>query len=95
MLANIKLLLSITDNTKDNLLTLLIAQCTADYKSITHATTIDETIVEQMVVYRYNTLGTEGVNSEGYSGVSYSYTNDYPNNILALLKSRRRVMTID
>ena len=42
-----------------------------------------------MVVFLYNRLGTEGLNSESYSGVSYNYSSDYPEYILSALESAK------
>nr|DAT70848.1 MAG TPA: Head Tail Connector Protein [Caudoviricetes sp.] len=47
-----------------------------------------------MVVYKYNRLGTEGLDSEGYSGVSFGYSTDYPESIMRALKSQRKLITI-
>lgn len=38
-----------------------------------------------MVVFRYNRLGTEGLNSESYSGASYNYSDGYPDDIMKAL----------
>lgn len=94
MLQQIKLLLGITDSSKDQLLTLLIAQCQQDIKNYTHNDLSDmDSVLCQMVVHRYNRLGTEGVSSESFSGVSYGYS-DYPEFIIAQLKSHRKLMTL-
>ena len=47
-----------------------------------------------MVVYNYNRIGTEGLNSESYSGTSYNYTTDYPEQILKMLKRYRKIVTL-
>ena len=74
MLEKVKLLLGITDNSKDDLLTFLIEQA--------------------IVVYNYNRLGTEGLDSEGYSGVSLNYSADYPEPIIRALKAKRKLITL-
>lgn len=96
MLFKIKLLLGLTDNAKDDLLTLLIEQATEEAIAYTHNECVEEllTAIQRMVVYNYNRLGTEGVDNENYSGVSFSYSTDYPENIMRLLKSKRRVMVL-
>lgn len=96
MLFKIKLLLGLTDNAKDDLLTLLIEQATEEAIAYTHNECVEEllTAIQRMVVYNYNRLGTEGVDNENYSGVGFSYSTDYPENIMRLLKSKRRVMVL-
>ena len=99
MLTELKILLGINDTSKDSLLELLLSQCTADFENFTH--TIANTdlshckhTILQMAVYRFNLLGSEGLTSEEYSGVQYNYTNNYPDNILADLRSQRKVRRI-
>lgn len=96
MLTKLKLLLGINDTSKDSLLTELIAQCSANALAFTHLASTDslEEVILEMAVYRYNLLGSEGLSREDYSGVSYSYKYDYPDYILAQLRSHRKVRTI-
>lgn len=96
MLENIKLLLSISSTEKDALLLLLIQQAEDEAKDFTHREDVCElqSTIEKMVVYNYNRLGTEGLNSESYSGVSYNYTTDYPEPILKMLKRYRKIVTL-
>jgi hypothetical protein len=39
-------------------------------------------------------MGSEGLASQGYSGVSESYINDYPADIKAILNRKRRLKVI-
>lgn len=96
MLNKVKLLLGITDNSKDDLLTLLIEQATEEAITYTHQECVDEllTAIQRMVVYNYNRLGTEGVDSEGYSGVSFGYSSDYPDSIMRQLKAKRKLQLV-
>ncbi|NFA43977.1 hypothetical protein EXM65_15735 [Clostridium botulinum] len=48
-------------------------------------------IVKDIVVIKVNKLGSEGVSSESYSGVSQSYTEDIPKDILRKLKRYRKL----
>lgn len=95
MLSRIKKMLSptITDNTQDELLQLLMQQSIEEAINYTHNDNICELegCICNMVVYNFNRLGTEGLNSEGYSGVSYGYSSDYPESILRQLKAHRKV----
>ena len=96
MLEKIKTLLGITGEEKNDLLTLLIDQATEEALLFTHNNQLDqlETAIIKMVIYNYNRLGTEGVDSESYSGVSFAYSADYPETILRLLKSKRKIVML-
>lgn len=96
MLEDIKLLLGITSTDKDKLIKLLINLATEDARTISRRQDVTELegIIIQMVVFNYNRLGTEGLDSESYSGVSYSYSSDYPENILRGLKRYRKLVTL-
>lgn len=96
MINKIKVLLGLTDSNKDDLLNVLIEQATEEAITYTHNESISDlsTAIIKMVVYNYNRLGTEGVDSEGYSGVSFSYSADYPESIIRTLKAKRRVRVL-
>lgn len=96
MLEKIKLLLGLSDSSKDDLLTVLLEQAIDEAVNYTHNDCIDvlETSIVKMVVYNYNRLGTEGVDSEGYSGVSFAYSTDYPENIMRALRANRKVRLV-
>ena len=98
MLEDIKLLLGIdpTDNSKDNLIQLLIDRAIDETLQYTRRNDIYglESTVENMVIFNYNKLGSEGLNSESYSGISYNYSTDYPESILRVLKKNRKLITL-
>lgn len=96
MLEDIKLLLGITSTDKDELLELLINQAENDAMVFTKRDDVSmlESTINQMVIYNYNRLGTEGLDSEGYSGVSFSYSADYPESILRSLRAKRKIITL-
>lgn len=50
-----------------------------------------ESVVKDLMAFRFNTLGVEGLKSEGYSGVSTSYDEDIPKRIRRKLISYRRL----
>lgn len=93
MLEKIKILLGINDSSKDELLTVLLDQAIEEAENYTHNNCLAglESTICRMVVYNYNRISTEGVNSESYSGVSYSYSADYPENIMRVLKAHRKI----
>lgn len=96
MLEKLKLLLSIEGDEKDDLLTLIIDQAIEYATNYTHNNDIHTLVpvILKMAVFDYNRLGTEGLESEGYSGVSFSYSDDYPEYILRSLRSKRRIKTL-
>lgn len=96
LLDNIKIELGISDTSKDELLSLLITDEQSNAQTITHNSDVDEdeVLITKMVIWRYNTIGSEGLTAESYSGVSYSYTADYPDDIDRMLKARRKVRVI-
>lgn len=97
MLENIKLRLGITDTAKDQLLTLLISDAKAFIEDYTHAAYDEEkeaAVCEKIAVYFFNRMGTEGLNSESFSGVSYSYTDEIPGDIKRQLNAFRKVRVI-
>ena len=95
-LDTLKTLLQIkaTDTSQDALLTTLIEQCDAEYLRRTHQTETDENIVNAMVVEKFNKLGTEGVSSFGYSGITESHESDYSEATKALIRSKTRMVAI-
>lgn len=96
MLEKLKLLLSIEGDEKDDLLTLIIDQAIGYATNYTHNNDIYilTPVILKMAVFDYNRLGTEGLESEGYSGVSFNYADDYPEYILRSLRSKRRIKTL-
>lgn len=97
MLERIKLLLNITDESKDALLEELIDNVMEYVKNYTNNEScigfLKGTIVN-MVIYDYNRMGTEGLTSESYSGVSFGYASGYSDDIMKQLKRYRKVRVI-
>lgn len=92
MLNNIKLLLGLTADDKDELIQLLILKVQNDARMITGVKDllIADSLIEDMVIYRFNRLGTEGLNSESYSGITYNYESNYPEFILEALDATKK-----
>ena len=93
-LDTLKTLLQIEDTSQDTLLTTLIEQCEAEYLSRTHQSETDESVVNPMVIEKYNRLGNEGVQSIGYSGINETYESDYSEAVKKLIRSKTRLVTI-
>lgn len=97
MLERIKLLLNISDESKDALLGELIDKAEefiVNYTNNPNCSQYLQGTKIAMVIYDYNRLGTEGLTSENYSGVAFSYTESYPADIKDQLKKYRKVKVI-
>ncbi len=53
-----------------------------------------ELMAQQIAVIKLNRMGTEGLASQGYSGVSESYINGYPAEIVAVLNRKRKIKVL-
>ena len=93
-LDTLKTLLQIDDNLQDALLTTLIEQCSAEYLRRTHQSETDDSVVNPMVIEKYNRLGNEGVQSIGYSGINETYESDYSEAVQKLIRSKTRLVTL-
>lgn len=96
MLEKLKLLLGITDDTKNPLLRLLLEQTIEEVVNYTHNNRLDvlENVIVYLAVWKFNRMGTEGVDAENYSGVSFNYTAEYPDDIKKQLQAYRKVQVI-
>lgn len=57
----------------------------------------DQTLIlmaEQIAVIKLNRIGTEGLAAQSYSGVSESYIDGYPADVVAILNSKRRIKVV-
>jgi hypothetical protein len=82
------------DSSQDALLNELIEQCEAEYLRRTHQNETDKSIVNAMVIEKYNRLGNEGVQSIGYSGINETYESDYSESVQKLIRSKTRLVTL-
>lgn len=93
MVDKIKLLLGLTDTSKDEILSLLKERAVEYAIARSGSNEIEyimpNTIIK-MVIYDYNRLGTEGLKNESYGDITYSYVEgDYPQDILYMLDSAK------
>lgn len=97
MLNKLKLLLGISDNEKDGLLLILLDQSEEEVVNYTHNNDLDklQNVILSMAIWKYNRLGSEGLNSENYSGVSFNYADEYPFALRSQLQAYRRIRTLD
>ena len=97
MLERIKLLLSIADDEQDELLSTLIVLCQEEayiYCNLEEYDSKLDFIVTQMVIERFNRIGSEGLVSQNHSGVSSAYTNFYSDKVMRFLNKHRKVRTV-
>ena len=53
-----------------------------------------EMVALKIALIKLNRLGTEGVASQSYSGVSEAYVDGYPQEIMAVLNRKRKIKVI-
>lgn len=53
-----------------------------------------EICAERIAIIKLNRLNTEGLASQSYSGVSESYIDGYPADIMAVLKRKRKIKVV-
>lgn len=97
MLEKIKLLLSKSDDSIDELLFTLISWCKDDATTYCNLDEYDsklDNIVIQMVIERYNMIGSEGTKNQSSSGVRQSYHSFYSGKVTQMLNKHRKVKTV-
>lgn len=78
----------------DNQLTTLISQAESEFKNYCNRSTLPvgaESIINDMVIVRCNRMGTEGLQSQSFSGISDSFIDGYPANIINQLNRFRKI----
>lgn len=94
MIEEIKLLLGDSaENYSDALIGLMLKQTIAEVEGYCKRE-LDyelETVVERIVVIKLHRMGTEGLSSSNFSGVSESYIDGYPADIQAILNRKRKI----
>ena len=51
-------------------------------------------IAEEIAVIKLLRMGTEGIETQSFSGVSENYINDYPDNIKTILNRKRKIIAL-
>lgn len=97
MIEEIKLLLGdAADNYTDAQISLCLKWAMAEVEAYCNRT-LDvelELIAEKIAILKLNRLNTEGLQSQSYSGVSESYIDGYPADILAVLNRKRKIKVL-
>lgn len=98
MLERIKLLLNRTEeDSLDELLQVLISLCKEEAYNYCNFEEYDEVldyIIIQMVIERYNRIGSEGATNQSSSGVSNEYDSFYSDKVVKMLNKHRRMRTL-
>lgn len=53
-----------------------------------------ELMAQKIAVIKLNRMNTEGLASQSYSGVSENYIDGYPNEIVSVLNSKRKIKVV-
>jgi hypothetical protein len=97
MIDEIKLLLGDrAENYSDALISLCLKQALIEVESYCNRT-VDlelELIAQRIAIIKLNRMNTEGLSAQSYSGVSESYIDGYPADIMAVLNRKRRIKVI-
>lgn len=98
MFENIKLMLGdAAGNFTDAQINLALRQAMIEVQEYCRVNTLDDSlmfIAERIVVIKLNRINSEGLASQGYSGVSEVYIDGYPADIKAILNSKRRIKVL-
>lgn len=97
MINEIKLMLGETaSNYTDDVIALCLKWALAEVEAYTNrvADTDLEIIAQRIAVIKLNRMNTEGLASQAYSGVSESYIDGYPTDILQALNRKRKIKVV-
>ena len=96
MLEKIKLCLTNNAYT-DELINLFIEDTTKEVKIYCNREDIDvelESVIRRIVIIKLNRINSEGLSSQSYSGVSESFIDGYPQDIISVLNRKRKLKTL-
>ena len=97
MIEEIKLLLGASAaNYTDAQIGLAYKMALAEAEAYTNreADKVLELVAENMAVVKLSRMGTEGLTAQSFSGVSESYLDGYPSEIVNILNSKRKIKVI-
>ena len=97
MIEEIKLLLGeAAANYTDTQISLCFKMALAEVEDYCRrdADTVLEMQAQKIAVIKLNRLNTEGLASQGFSGVSESYIDGYPEDIMAVLNRKRKIKVV-
>lgn len=97
MLEEIKLLLGeAATNYSDALIALCAKQALAEVEAYCGRTADYELemVAQKIAILKLNRMNTEGLAGQSYSGVSETYIDGYPADILAILNRKRKIKVV-
>lgn len=97
MKEELKLLLGDSaNNYTDALLELVLKHSLAEVEEYCNreADAVLELCALRIAVIKINRIGSEGLNSQSFSGISEAFLNEYPADIQALLNRKRKVKVL-
>lgn len=97
MIEEIRLLLGdASDNYTDEQISLCLKMALAEIEAYCNREVdpVLELMAEKIAIIKLNRLNTEGLSSQSYSGVSESYLDGYPAEILSVLKQKRKIKVV-
>ena len=97
MIEEIKIMLGdAASNFSDALIGLVLKQALAEVEAYCNRE-LDpelEIVAQRIAIIKLNRINTEGLSSQSMSGISESYIDGYPADILAVLKRKRKIKVI-
>ena len=97
MLEEVKIMLGdAAGNYSDDLIGLMIKDALAEIEAYCNRT-IDyelEIVAKRIAIIKLNRLNSEGLSSQSYSGISESYIDGYPADVMAVLNRKRKIKVI-
>jgi hypothetical protein len=97
MLEDIKIMLGeAASNYTDELISLIIKDSLAEVEAYCNRSADYEleTVAKKIAIIKLNRINSEGLASQSYSGVSESYINGYPAEIMAVLNRKRKIKVV-
>ena len=97
MIEEIKILLGdASNNFTDAQINLAYKLALAEVEAYTRrdADKVLELMAQKIAIIKLNRMNTEGLASQSFSGVSESYLDGYPAEILAVLNSKRKIKVV-
>lgn len=97
MIDEIKLLLGdAASNYTDAQISLIAKQALAEVEAYCNRS-VDyelEMVAEKIAIIKLNRLNTEGLSAQSYSGVSETYIDGYPADIMTVLNRKRKIKVV-
>lgn len=93
-----KIKVCLTNNTyTDELINLFIEDTITEVKVYCNREDIDtelESVIRRIVIIKLNKINAEGLSSQSFSGVSESFIDGYPQDIVSILNRKRKLKTL-